>query len=118
MKNKDMVRALSYAVKQLECEWERTGKTTRVEELDKGQLHYLFHEVQTEIGFRNEVCNHAEEIPFEDSLVFSHENYILLRLGKKVYKAITHAENTRANFSKLMLDKEEAKIYDALMERE
>ncbi len=118
MKNKDMIKALNYAVSQLEKEWERTGKTTRVEELDRNQLHYLFHEVQTEIGFRNEVCSHAEELPFEDSMVFTHENYILLRLGKKVYKAIVHAENTRANFAKLMLDKEEAKIYDALMKND
>ena len=117
MKN-DVMKALEYAVKQLEKEWERTGSPKKIAELDKKQLQNAFYEVKVEVGFRSEVFQQADDLLFEDFIRYSHENYVLLRLGRKLYKALVKIDSKGCNFVKVMLDTEEEKIFMELMNRE
>lgn len=108
------IKALEYTMGQLEKEWERSGRPHRSYELDIVELRDLYQVVSAEIFARVEAMKACDEISFKESLEVSHTNNILLRIARVAAKEISKAEKRNRVFGLLILDKEEAKLYEML----
>ena len=113
---KEEMKAFEHVMKCLEKEWERTGKVYHMGEFAKDEIITLYEGILEEVKERNLTFERMEEIPFEDSLEYSHQHYILLRLGRKVEKAIADMQKKGSYFTKVFMDKEETKMYEYLSE--
>ena len=105
------IKALEYTMGQLEKEWERSGRPHRSYELDIVELRDLYQVVSAEIFARVEAMKACEDVSFKESLEVSH---ILLRIARAAAKEISKAEKRSRVFGLLILDKEEAKLYEML----
>lgn len=114
MKNQTM-RALEYAVRLLKKEWEKSGETKKVLETDTTEIRSMLEKINNDIKMCGEVMAREEEIPFRESMEQSKRNYILLRIGRKLVKAVEKAEKKETVFCKIELDKEEAKLLSQLI---
>lgn len=112
------IRALEYALWMLKREWEKSGKTKKVLETDTAQIRSMLAKINDEINMCSETVTGEQEIPFRESLGTSKRNYILLRLGKKLVTAMEKAEKKGTFFSKIELDKEEAKLLAEIMKEQ
>lgn len=110
------IKALEYTMGQLEKEWERSGRAHKSYELDIVELRDLYQQVSDEIFARVESMKACEEISFKESVEASHTNHILLRIARVVAKEISRTEKKGRVFGMLILDKEEAKLYEMLQE--
>lgn len=113
---KEEIKVFNQMMKRLEKEWERTGKTYDIKDFAKDEIISLFVGILAEVKERNQTFEMMGEIPFEDSLEYSHQHYILLRLGRKVEKAIADMQKKGSYFTKVFMDKEETKMYEYLSE--
>lgn len=104
------IRALEYAIRMLKKEWEKSGETKKVLEVDATEIHSMIAAINNDIKMSSDTVAGEEEVPFRESLVQSKRNYILLRTGRKLMKATEKAEKKGTVFSKIELDKEEAKL--------
>lgn len=112
------IRALEYAVRMLKKEWEKSGEIKKVLEADTTEIHSMLAAINSDIKNCSEAVAGGEEIPFRESIAQSKRNYILLRIGRKLMKAVEKAEKKGAVFSKIELDKEEAKLLEKIMEEQ
>lgn len=104
------IRALEYAVRMLKKEWEKSGETKKVLETDTTEIRSMLAKINNDIKMSSDAMTGEEEIPFRESIVQSKRNYVLLRIGRKMVKATEKAEKKGTAFSKIELDKEEAKL--------
>lgn len=112
------IRALEYALWMLKKEWEKSGETKKVLETDTTEIRFMLAKINSDIKISSEAMTGEEEIPFKESIVKSKRNYILLRLGRKLMKAAERAEKKGTVFSKIELDKEEAKLLAEIMKEQ
>lgn len=112
------IRALEYAVRMLKKEWEKSGETKKVLETDTTQIRSMLTAINNDIKMCGEAMTGEEAIPFRESLAQSKRNYILLRLGRKMVKATQKAEKNGTVFSKIELDKEEAKLLAEILKEQ
>lgn len=112
--NDQAIRALEYAVRMLKKEWEKSGETKKVLETDTTEIRSMLDKINSAIKMCSEAAKEGE-VPFRESIGQSKRNYILLRIGRKLIKAVEKAENKGTVFSKIELDKEEAKLLSQLM---
>lgn len=112
------IRALEYALRMLKKEWEKSGETKKVLEIDTAQIRSMLAKINEDIKMCNEAVAGEQEIPFKESLGASKRNYVLLRLGKKLVAATEKAEKKGIVFSKIELDKEEAKMLVQIMKEQ
>ena len=107
---KEIRKDMEYLVKLLHKEWERSGKT-------KAQVTVSLSDA-VEIGKRMAGVIHDkqkqlenEELTFQQSMELSKQNFVLLRLVKKVKKAEEKTvKKADAEFF-VELDKEEYKLF-------
>lgn len=112
---KEMARNMEHLLKLLHKEWERSGRT-------KAQVSFKSEDVK-EVGTRlaGEIQERQgqlemEEMTFKQSMEFSKENFVLLRLAKKVKKAAEKAERRAEDMSVTVeLDKEEYKLFSTVV---
>lgn len=115
--NKNSVqREMEYALKLLEREWERTGETKEVQVIGLREISLVNSQIERRIKENKEQL--SLDISFRDSLELTRENYILLRLAKKI-----KAEKDKADFDNQRwfyagLDAEEYKLYMKITEGE
>ena len=112
------IRVLEYAVKMLKKEWEKSGETKKVLETDTTEIHSMLEKINHDIKISSEAMTGEEIIPFRESIEQSKRNYILLRIGRKLVKATEKAEKKGTVFSKIELDKEEAKLLAQIMKEQ
>lgn len=86
MKNKQnensMQKEMEYVLGILEREWERTGETKEVQVIGLKEISLVNFEIERRIKENKEQL--SLDISFRDSLKLSRENYVLLRLAKKI----------------------------------
>ncbi|HBI61252.1 MAG TPA: hypothetical protein DDY31_08590 [Lachnospiraceae bacterium] len=112
------IRALEYAVRMLKKEWEKSGETKKVLETDTTEIRSMLEKINDDVKMSNEAMTGAEAIPFGESIEQSKRNYILLRIGRKLVKATEKAEKKGTVYSKIELDKEEAKLLTQIMKEQ
>ena len=107
---KEIRKDMEYLVKLLHKEWERSGKT-------KAQVTVSLSDA-VEIGKRMAGVIHDkqkqlenEELTFQQSMELSKQNFVLLRLVKKVKKAEEKTVKKADTEFFVELDKEEYKLF-------
>ena len=112
MKKESEIKAnMDFLLKELKKEWRKSEPvchTVLISLKEAGRIHMKF---QTSILKRQAVLE-QEETTFEEAIKLTKENYILLRLLKKINKQETRAvKEESATAFQIFLDREEYKLY-------
>lgn len=112
----DMMKDLEFLVKELHKEWERSGaaKATVIIEVEEtGEVNQTLAEKIV----KKQQALEKDEISFRESILLSKENFILLRMAKKI-KAREDKTNEKGmdrEFA-IPLDREEFKLFKSMFE--
>ncbi len=115
MTGKETVKNMEYLVKLLHKEWERSGRTKAevfIDVTDKKEVGAkLAGVIQAKQGQLE-----TEEMAFKECMELSRENFVLLRLARKIKKAADRAERREDAVSfTVEMDKEEYKLFSTLI---
>ncbi len=120
MKNKQnensMQKEMEYVLGILEREWERTGETKEVQVIGLKEISLVNFEIERRIKENKEQL--SLDISFRDSLKLSRENYVLLRLAKKIKAKKDKADQDNQRWFYVGLDMEEYELYMEITNRE
>lgn len=113
---KETVKNMEYLVKLLHKEWERSGRTKAEVSIDIADKGAAETRLAGEIQERHRQLE-TEEMAFQACMELSKENFVLLRLAKKIKKAGERAgrRENAVSFT-VEMDKEEYKLFSALVE--
>ena len=108
---------MEYLLVELQKEWECSGKTCATVVFQIEEVHEVNRKLQQEIADRQELLKNDEEMTFEQSIQLTKQNYILLRLIKKILRKEqrTNKKGIDCEFS-VVLDKEEHRIFKDLFQ--
>ena len=109
MKNNDVVQSMEFVLKQLHKEWLRSGRTKKEVIADMAQMNKVMAVMAQKVRKKQEQL--GEDLTFRNSIILSHENYILLRAMKKFIAAKGRLEKSGGVFARILLDKEETEVY-------
>lgn len=115
IREKEIARITEYLVKLLHEEWEHSGKTKAEVVINKADKIIAETRLAEEIQIRQGQLE-MEGISFRECMELSRENFVLLRLIKKIKKAgdrAAHRENV-TSFT-VEMDKEEYKLFSTLI---
>lgn len=112
---KETVRNMEHLVKLLHKEWERSGRTKAEVSIDTADVMTVESRLAEEIQARQGQLE-AQEMPFKECMELSKENFVLLRLAKKIKKAADRSERRENAVSfAVEMDKEEYRLFSALI---
>ncbi len=112
---KETVRNMEHLVKLLHKEWERSGRTKAEVSIDTADVMTVESRLAEEIQARQGQLE-AQEMPFKECMELSKENFVLLRLAKKIKKAADRSERRENAVSfTVEMDKEEYKLFSTLI---
>lgn len=112
---KETVKNMEYLVKLLHKEWERSGRTKAEVSIDITDKKEVGAKLGGEIQARQGQLE-TEGMAFKECMELSRENFVLLRLAKKIKKAADRAERREDAVSfTVEMDKEEYKLFSALI---
>lgn len=112
---KEIARNMEHLLKLLHREWERSGRTGAQVSLKMEDVKEVKARLAGEIQ-KKQVQLDIEEMTFTQSMELSKENFVLLRLAKKVKKAADKAEcKVEDIYFTVELDKEEYKLFSMLV---
>jgi len=112
----ELQKEMEYLLVELQKEWESSGKTSATVVFQIEEVQEVNRKLQQEIADRQELLKH-EEMTFEQSIQLTKQNYILLRLIKKILRKEqrTNKKGIDCEFS-VVLDKEEHRIFKDLFQ--
>lgn len=112
----ELQKEMEYLLVELQKEWESSGKTSATVVFQIEEVQEVNRKLQHEIADRQELLKH-EEMTFEQSIQLTKQNYILLRLIKKILRKEqkTNKKGIDCEFS-VVLDKEEHRIFKDLFQ--
>lgn len=105
-------REMEYLMRLLNKEWRRTGETKQKQVIDFRDINSINVAISDMIKNNQEKL--SENISFEDSLKYTRENYVLLRLVKKIKRAKDKAEVKGEKWFCINLDRDELIIFKEL----
>ncbi|MEY8518246.1 hypothetical protein AALC25_15360 [Lachnospiraceae bacterium 29-84] len=118
MTGKETVKNMEYLVKLLHKEWERSGRTKAEVSIDIADKKAAETRLAEEIQERQERQGQLETegMDFKACMELSKENFVLLRLAKKIKKAGERAERRENAVSfTVEMDKEEYRLFSTLI---
>ena len=112
----ELQKEMEYLLVELQKEWESSGKTSATVVFQIEEVQEVNRKLRQEIADRQELLKH-EEMTFEQSIQLTKQNYILLRLIKKMLRKeqSTNKKRMDCEFS-VVLDKEEHRIFKDLFQ--
>lgn len=112
---KETVKNMEYLVRLLHKEWERSGRTKAEVSIDITDKKEVGAKLAAEIQERQNQLETAG-MDFKDCMALSRENFVLLRLARKIKKAADRAERREDAVSfTVEMDKEEYKLFSTLI---
>lgn len=112
---KETVKNMEYLVEMLHKEWERSGKTKAEVSIDITDRKEVVAKLTGEIQERQKQLEN-EGMDFKECMGLSKENFVLLRLAKKIKKAGDRAERRENAVSFTVgMDKEEYRLFSTLI---
>lgn len=112
---KETVRNMEHLVKLLHKEWERSGRTKAEVSIDTSDVMTVESRLAEEIQARQGQLE-SQEMPFKECMELSKENFVLLRLAKKIKKAADRSERRENAVSfTVEMDKEEYRLFSTLI---
>lgn len=115
MTGKETVKNMEHLVKLLHKEWERSGRTKAEVSIDITDKNKVGAKLTVEIQERQKQLETAG-MDFKECMALSKENFILLRLARKIKKAEDRAgrRENAVSFT-VEMDKEEYKLFSTLI---
>ena len=115
MTGKETVKNMEHLVKLLHKEWERSGRTKAEVSIDITDKNKVGAKLTAEIQERQKQLE-AVGMDFKECMALSKENFILLRLARKIKKAEDRAgrRENAVSFT-VEMDKEEYKLFSMLI---
>lgn len=115
MTGKETVKNMEHLVKLLHKEWERSGRTKAEVSIDIADKKAAEARLAEEIQERQKQLEN-EDTDFKECMELSKENFVLLRLAKKIKKAADRAgrRENAVSFT-VEMDKEEYRLFSALI---
>ena len=115
MTGKETVKNMEHLVKLLHKEWERSGRTKAEVSIDITDNNKVGAKLTAEIQERQKQLETAG-MDFKECMALSKENFILLRLARKIKKAEDRAgrRENAVSFT-VEMDKEEYKLFSMLI---
>ena len=115
MTGKETVKNMEHLVKLLHKEWERSGRTKAEVSIDITDKNKVRAKLTAEIQERQKQLETAG-MDFKECMALSKENFILLRLARKIKKAEDRAgrRENAVSFT-VEMDKEEYKLFSMLI---
>ena len=115
MTGKETVKNMEHLVKLLHKEWERSGRTKAEVSIDITDKNKVGAKLTAEIQERQKQLETAG-MDFKECMELSKENFILLRLARKIKKAEDRAgrRENAVSFT-VEMDKEEYKLFSMLI---
>lgn len=112
---KEIVKDMKHLVKLLHKEWERSGRTKAEVMITLDQSAAVNRRLAARIVEKQKQLE-AEDKTFQQSMALSKENFVLLRVVKKIKKAEdkTNQKGIDSAYS-VELDKEEYKLFMELV---
>ena len=112
---KETVKNMEHLVKMLHKEWERSGRTKAEVSIDITDKKKVGAKLAAEIQERQKQLE-AAGMDFKECMELSKENFVLLRLARKIKKAADRAERREdAVTFAVEMDKEEYKLFSMLI---
>ena len=115
MTGKETVKNMEHLVKLLHKEWERSGRTKAEVSIDITDKNKVGAKLTAEIQERQKQLETAG-MDFKECMALSKENFILLRLARKIKNAEDRAgrRENAVSFT-VEMDKEEYKLFSMLI---
>lgn len=115
MTGKETVKNMEHLAKLLHKEWERSGRTKAEVSIDITDKNKVGAKLTAEIQERQKQLETAG-MDFKECMALSKENFILLRLARKIKKAEDRAgrRENAVSFT-VEMDKEEYKLFSTLI---
>ena len=115
MTGKETVKNMEHLVKLLHKEWERSGRTKAEVSIDITDKNKVAAKLTADIPERQKQLETAG-MDFKECMALSKENFILLRLARKIKKAEDRAgrRENAVSFT-VEMDKEEYKLFSTLI---
>ena len=115
MTGKETVKNMEHLIKLLHKEWERSGRTKAEVSIDITDKNKVGAKLTAEIQERQKQLE-AVGMDFKECMALSKENFILLRLARKIKKAEDRAgrRENAVSFT-VEMDKEEYKLFSMLI---
>lgn len=115
MTGKETVKNMEHLLKLLHKEWERSGRTKAEVSIDITDKKEVGARLTAEIQERQKQLE-AAGMDFKECMEFSKENFVLLRLVRKIKKAGDRAgrRENAVSFA-VEMDKEEYKLFSTLI---
>lgn len=115
MVGKETVKNMEHLVRLLHKEWERSGRTKAEVSIGAADAKTVESRLAREIQARQGQLE-TEGMAFKECMELSKENFVLLRLAKKIKKAADRAEcrEDAVPFT-VEMDKEEYKLFCTLI---
>lgn len=109
-----VMKNMEFLVKELHKEWERSGDTKATVMIELEEINEVNQTLAEKIMEKQNRIE-KDDMTFRDSMLLSRENYILLRLAKKIklQEDKTNAKALDLEFS-VPLDKEEYKLFQSM----
>jgi len=115
MTGKETVKNMEYLVNLLHKEWERSGRTKAEVIIDVSNKNLVEAGLVKEIQERQKQLE-TEGMDFKECMRLSKENFVLLRLAKKIKKAGDKSECRESSDSfTVEMDKEEYKLFSTII---
>ena len=115
MTGKETVKNMEHLLKLLHKEWERSGRTKAEVSIDITDKKEVGVKLAAEIQERQKQLE-AAGMDFKECMELSKENFVLLRLARKIKKAGDRAgrRENAVSFT-VEMDKEEYKLFSTLI---
>lgn len=115
---REVTKNMEYLLKLLHKEWERSGRTRAEVSFHRDDAKAVHTVLGQEILQRQKALE-TEDMSFKESLELSKENFVLLRLVRKLKKAEEKAVKKAADkVFAVELDKDEYKLFSLLIKTE
>lgn len=112
---KETVKNMEHLVKLLHKEWERSGRTKADVSIDSADVMTVESRLAEEIQARQGQLE-SQEMTFKECMELSKENFVLLRLTKKIKKAADRSERRENAVSfTVEMDREEYRLFSTLI---
>ena len=106
-----VLKNIEYLIKELQKEWDESKETKHTIMLSVDQAKVVRTKLQEHITYIGEMLEHDDVLSFKESMQFCKQNYVTLRLGRKIIAEHEKLKSSGEDVMRLPLDREEYKAY-------
>ena len=106
-----VLKNMEYLIKELQKEWDESKETKHTIMLSVDQAKVVRTKLQEHITYIGGMLEHDDVLSFKESMQFCKQNYVTLRLGRKIIAEHEKLKSSGEDVMRLPLDREEYKAY-------